>query len=147
MVGTSFSAGMLFSCVTDCMAVLFIIIFGIILKGNPSEVHRTGSFTVRTECLTSGTWVCLNATLRMMGMKASHVHSNSLSANTLMTLKSRDSYMLMVPWIPLITVALHLLAASPMVRNMRFLDIVCRKGVPYTKKSEHSEISRWQFPM
>jgi len=45
-------------------------------------------------------------------------------------------------------VVFHLLETSPMVRNVRFLDIICRKGVPCTKKkSAQRETSRWRFLM
>ena len=66
----------------------------------------------------------------------------------LVTLKPRNSYMLMVRWSPSIMVVFHLLETSPMVRNVRFLDIICRKGVPCTKKkSAQRETSRWRFLM
>ena len=101
------------------------------------------SFIVRVDLSTSGTCVFLATTLMILGSRLLQAHSNSFSADMVIIWKPRDIYMLIVRWRPWIMVWFVLFLTSLTVGNISFREMVCKNGVPWTKKKSAHSVTSW----
>ena len=144
---TPLSVEILFSWEVDCITMLVTIIFGICLNGRPFDVHHTISLVVRIDLSASGMCAFLGTTFRWIIINMVLAHLNSLSATTYIAWNPRDVYMYMLRCRTFIMVAFVQVLISPTVQKMSYLEMVCRKGMPWTKKKSAHKVTSWWWSL